>query len=185
MKKGGACHDVVARTLGDRAATTGHLYGCLLGPRVGLWPLVRRLDEFDELGRRLAAMSSFGLGRTRSLTARAEEEETPKLTSPAPVANLARGILFSGLCCAHSVLLDRILKSGKPGDLPAQYPVKCELMVNLKSAKALGLDISSVFLSIAGRPHGRKIRPWYAVSHHRLIGAKLAGTIRLLRCSVR
>ncbi len=37
--------------------------------------------------------------------------------------------------------VDRILRGAKPGDLPVQYPVKYEMAVNLKAAKALGLAV--------------------------------------------
>ena len=37
--------------------------------------------------------------------------------------------------------VDRILRGAKPGDLPVQFPVKYEMVVNLKTAKALGLAV--------------------------------------------
>jgi putative ABC transport system substrate-binding protein len=56
------------------------------------------------------------------------------------------GVNILGLYRRAAYFVDRILKGAKPSDLPIEQPTKFELIVNLKTAKALGLAIAETFL---------------------------------------
>jgi putative ABC transport system substrate-binding protein len=59
---------------------------------------------------------------------------------------IAYGVNFVGLFRQAAGYIDRILKGAKPADLPVQLPAKLEMVINLKTAKALGLNIQDSFL---------------------------------------
>ena len=64
---------------------------------------------------------------------------------------MSYGPNYQEVFAVGAVLVDKILKGAKPADLPIVQPTAFELVLNLKTAKAMGLDIPPNLLALANR----------------------------------
>ena len=89
----------------------------------------------------------------RQIVALALKNRLPTVSGPRTFVEvgglMAYGPHFSDLFRRAATYVDKILKGAKPGDLPIEQPTKFELVINLKTAKALGLKIPESLLQRA------------------------------------
>jgi putative tryptophan/tyrosine transport system substrate-binding protein len=97
--------------------------------------------------------SAFNVVNFELISALATRYGVPAIASIRSFADsgglMAYGFDFAEEFRQAAGYIDRILKGEKPADLPVQAPTKFELVINLKTAKTLGLTVSSGLLSIA------------------------------------
>jgi putative ABC transport system substrate-binding protein len=137
----------------------------IVAPALGveLTPVdVRDAAEIERAGTALARGSNGGLIVTSSALAITHRELITRLAArhklPAVYARRVfvtdGGLVSYGpdsvdQCRQAAGYVDRILRGEKPADLPVQAPTKYELIINLKTAKALGLDVPATLLASA------------------------------------
>jgi putative ABC transport system substrate-binding protein len=91
----------------------------------------------------------FGTERTR-ITALAAQARLPAAYAPREFVDdgglMSYGPSIVDVYRNAGKFVDKILKGAKPGDIPVEQPTKFELVINLKTAKALGLTIPQSLL---------------------------------------
>jgi putative ABC transport system substrate-binding protein len=93
------------------------------------------------------------LPKTAAIVALAAKHRLPILSSYRDTTRAGGLISYSADHAAHfqraAMFIDKILKGAKPAELPVEQPTKFELVINLQTAKALGLDVPPTLLARA------------------------------------
>jgi ABC-type uncharacterized transport system substrate-binding protein len=133
--------------------------------KLGLTLLSAKMQGFDDLEPAFASITrshpgglvvmSDGVLFTyrRQISSMAIKHRLPAISTVGEYAEagllLTYGASLRGLWYRSATFVDKILKGSKPGDLPIEQPTKFELVINLRTAKALGLTLPPAVLARA------------------------------------
>jgi len=149
-------NEIFIREVEAAAARAGSQYDV----KVALTP-ARNADEVEGAITAFAAEPNGGLIMVPPFFNRAERDVMNRLALQYKLPTIyqdrsfsagERGLISYGAQIIDMVAqggpsyVDRILRGAKPGDLPVEFPAKFELVVNLRTAKAIGLTIPEAFL---------------------------------------
>jgi len=125
---------------------------------------VRTADDFDRVFAATGKQRPDGLYVVASPLMRANQKRIVGLALKSRLPSMyyntefvdAGGLMYYGADLTESYrrvayFVDRILKGAKPGDLPVEQPTKFELVINLKTAKQIGLTVPPEVLARANR----------------------------------
>jgi len=146
-------------TFAQRALSETEAAGRTLGLQVKTL-LVRDPGELDQIFSSLKSARIGGLvvslalqGQWRRIVDLSLLNRLPTVSGPREFVELgglmAYGPTYADLFRRAATYVDKILKGAKPADLPIEQPTKFELVINLKTAKALGLAIPPSLLARA------------------------------------
>ena len=103
----------------------------------------------------VVVLSSPVLTQRKKIAELAQKHRLPAIyTRPEDVLSgglLSYGVNLSDMDRRAAIYVDKILKGAKPADLPVEQPTKFELVINLKTAKQIGLTIPPNVLARADR----------------------------------
>ena len=101
----------------------------------------------------LVMPDSFTMSHQETIVALAARHRVPAIYAfrafPASGGLMSYGMDMISVYRDAAAYVDRILRGEKPAELPVQGPTKFELVINLKTAKALGLEVPPTLLALA------------------------------------